>query len=113
MLDSLPERPLSNDEAENLKQQDPRIVPLSILKGGDSPFVVYTLAFYLNNAGEIHLLGFSENERGWIKFKTFDEEDWTVETQEDAITEWIDQQYGDSYKQGMLEEDSKTVDMMG
>jgi len=33
MLDSLPERPLTNDEAERLKQQDGRIVPLSILKG--------------------------------------------------------------------------------
>jgi len=65
MLDSLPERPLTNDEAERLKQQDGRIVPLSILKGDGGPYVIYTLAFYLNEESTIHLLGY-DDEDGWI-----------------------------------------------
>lgn len=111
MLDSLPERPLSRDEAERLKQQDPRIVPLSILTGQDSPFVVYTLAFYLNDKRRVHLLGYSEAEGGWVEFESFDEEDWTVEAQEETVQNWVDRQYGDEYEQGMLDDESGTVDV--
>jgi len=111
MLDSLPERPLTNDEAERLKQQDQRIVPLSILKGDDSPFVVYTLAFYLNEDDRIHLLGYAEEKGGWVKFESFSEDGWTIEKQESAVQEWVDDRYGDTYEQGVLDEESKTIDL--
>lgn len=111
MLDSLPSRPLSRDEAEQLKQQDGRIVPLSILTGQEGPYVVYTLAFYLHDKGRVHLLGFSEDDDGWVDFESFDEEDWTVETQEEAVQSWVDRQYGDEYEQGMIDDESGTVDV--
>ena len=53
MLDSLPERPLTNDEAERLKQQDGRIVPLSTLKG-DGGHLRYLHAGVLSERGKHH-----------------------------------------------------------
>lgn len=111
MLDSLPDRPLTNDEADQLKQQDERIVPLSILKGGDNPFVVYTLAFYLHEPGRVHLLGYDEEAGGWVTFRSFDEDEWSVDEQEEAVQRWVGDNYGDKYEQGVLDEESKTVDM--
>lgn len=111
MLDSLPDRPLTNDEADRLKQQDRRIVPISILKGDDSPYVIYTLAFYANGAGRVHLLGYADDESGWVKFESFPEDDWTVDKQETAVQNWVADQYGDEFEQGVLDEESKTVDM--
>jgi hypothetical protein len=111
MLESLPGRPLARDEAEQLKEQDGRIVPLSILTGEESQFVVYTLAFYLHERERIHLLGYSDEEGAWVEFESFDEADWTVDAQETAVQNWVDAQYGDEYEQGMLDEESGTVDV--
>lgn len=111
MIDALPNRALTNDEAEQLKQQDPRIVPLSVLKGDDGPFVIYTLAVYRSEAGSIDLLGYSDEQDGWVQFESFAEEEWTVERQEDRVQQWIEVEYGDEFEQGMLSEESATVDM--
>lgn len=111
MFESLPERPLKRDEAERLKQQDGRIVPLSILTGEESPYVIYTLAFYLSEKGRVHLLGYSDEDGAWVEFERFDEEDWTVDRQEKAVQEWVDRQYGDEYEQGLLDEEAGTVDV--
>lgn len=111
MQDSLPDRPLTNDEAETLRQQDDRIVPLSILKGGDDPFVIYTLAVYRHEAARVHLLGYSEDAGGWLEFESLAEDEWTVERQEERVQEWIDDQYGDDFEQGVLDEESGTVDI--
>ncbi|WP_276259112.1 hypothetical protein [Haloglomus litoreum] len=111
MIDALPDRALTNDEAEQLKQQDARIVPLSVLKGGDDPFVIYTMAFYSSEAGEVHLLGYADEEGGWVQFESFPDDEWTVERQEARVREWVDEQYGDEFEQGMLDEESGTVDM--
>lgn len=111
MLDSLPDRPLTNDEAEGLKEQDERFVPLSILKGGDDPFVVYTLAFYLDGPGRVHLLGYDDADGGWVAFRSFDEDEWSIDEQEDAVKRWVEDRYGDTYEQGVLDEESKTVDL--
>jgi len=111
VIDALPDRALTNEEAEQLKQQDSRIVPLSVLKGGDDPFVIYTMAFYRSDAGVVHLLGYAESTDGWVEFESFPEEEWTIERQEDRVQEWIDEEYGDEFEQGMLDEDSGTVDL--
>lgn len=111
MLDSLPNRPLTDDEAEQLKQQDNRIVPLSVLKGGESPFVIYTFAVYLHEASRIHLLGYSENDNGWITFASLSEDEWTVELQEETVQSWIKEEHGDKYEQGILDEESNTVNL--
>lgn len=110
VIDPLPDRALTNDEAEQLKQQDSRFVPLSILKGGDDPFVIYTMAFYRNETGRIHLLGYSEEENGWVQFESFSDDEWTVERQENRVQEWVEDHYGDEFEQGMLNEESGTVD---
>jgi len=111
VIDALPDRALTNDEAEQLKQQDSRIVPLSVLKGGDDPFVIYTIALYRSEAGRIHLLGYSDAEGGWVEFDSFSDDEWTVERQEDRVQEWVEDQYGDELEQGMLDEEAGTVDL--
>lgn len=111
MIDALPARALTNEEAEQLKQQDPRIRPLSVLKGGDGPYVIYTLAFYSSDTGEVHLLGYSDEAEGWEVFESFLEGKWTVERQEERVTEWVTNQYGDEFEQGVLDEASGTIDM--
>lgn len=111
MIDALPDRALTNDEAEQLKQQDPRIVPLSVLRGKDGPFVIYTLAVYRSEAGSIHLLGYSDEQHGWVQFESFAEDEWTVERQEDRVQQWVEGEYGDEFEQGMLSEESGTIDM--
>jgi hypothetical protein len=112
MLDSLPDRALTNQEAERLKQQDSRIVPLSVLKGGDDPFVIYTMAFYRNEVGRVLLMGYSSEKGGWVQFASFSEEEWTVERQEDRVQEWIVEQYGDEFEQGVVNEASGSVDVV-
>ena len=111
MLDSLPSRPLTNDEAEQLKRQDNRIVPLSVLKGGETPFVIYTFAFYLHEASRIHLLGYSENGNGWRAFASFSEDEWSVDLQEETVQSWIKEEHGEKYEQGILNEESNTVNV--
>lgn len=111
VLDSLPDRALTNDEAERLKTQNPGVVPLSILKGKETPFVVYALAYYLRTSGEVHLLGYSEDDGGWVTIETFPEDEWSVDSQERVIQEWIDARYGEEFEQGILDEDSGTVRM--
>ena len=112
MIDSLPSRPLTNKEAENLKQQDPRFVPLSVLKGADSdPFVIYTMAFYADESQQVHLLGYSDDETKWVEFESFQQDHWTVDRQEERVSQWIEQQYGDQFEQGVLSEDSGTIDI--
>lgn len=112
MLDSLPDRPLTDGEAEHLKEQDPRIVPLSILKGEDTdPYVIYTIAFYASESQQVHLLGYSDTEGGWMKFESFREDDWTVDRQEERVSQWIEEQYGDQFEQGVLTDDSGTIDI--
>ncbi|SDG13579.1 hypothetical protein [Halorientalis regularis] len=112
MLEALPDRPLTDEEAEHLKQQDARIVPLSVLKGGsDDPFVIYTMALYGSETNQVHLIGYSDTEDGWIQFESFPEEEWTVDRQEERVSQWIEQQYGDKFEQGVLSEDSGTVDI--
>jgi hypothetical protein len=112
VIDSLPDRALTNEEAEQLKQQDSRFVPLSVLKSGDDPFVIYTMALYRSEAGSVLLLGYSDEAGGWVQFESFPEEDWSVERQEDRVQEWIEEQYGDEFEQGMLDEESGTVDVV-
>jgi hypothetical protein len=111
VIDALPGRPLTDDEAEQLKQQDNRIVPLSVLKGGDDPFVIYTMAFYRSEDGRVQLLGYSEEAGGWLQFESIAEDDWTVERQEDRVEQWVDDQYGDELEQGVLDAESGTVDI--
>lgn len=111
VIDALPDRALTNEEAEQLKQQDSRIVPLSVLKGGDDPFVIYTMAFYRSEAGTVHLLGYSEEDGGWVQFESFPEDEWTVDRQENRVQQWVEEQYGDRFEQGMLDEESGTVDL--
>jgi hypothetical protein len=111
MIDALPDRALTDEEAERLRRQDDRIVPLSVLKGGDGPFVIYTLALYRNEEGTVHLLGYSDEEGGWVQFESFPEDEWSVDRQEDRVQEWIEAQYGDEFEQGMLDEGSGTVDV--
>lgn len=111
MIDSLPDRALTNEEAEHLKQQDPRIVPLSVLKGGDDPFVIYTMAFYRNDEGSVLLLGYLDEAGGWVQFESFPEEEWSVERQEERVQQWIEKHYGDEFEQGVLNEESGTVDV--
>ncbi len=111
VIDALPARALTNDEAEQLKQQDPRIVPLSVLKGGDDPYVIYTMAFYRSEAGEVHLLGYSDDAGGWESFESFPEDEWSVERQEERVEQWVTEQYGDEFEQGVLDAESGTVDM--
>lgn len=111
MIDALPDRALTNEEAEQLKQQDSRIVPLSVLKSGDDPFVIYTMALYRNDAGSVDLLGYSEEAGGWVQFESFPEEEWSVERQEDRVQQWVEEQYGDTFEQGVLDEESGTVDI--
>jgi len=112
MLQSLPNRPLTDAEAEHLKQQDARIVPLSVLKSeNDDPFVIYTLAIYGTNTQQVYLLGYSETESGWVQFESFPEDDWTVDRQEERVTQWIEEQYGDKFEQGILDEASGAVTM--
>ena len=112
MLDSLPDRPLTDEEAEHLKEQDARFVPLSILKGRDNdPFVIYTMAFYASESNQVHLLGYSDTEGGWVQFESFQEDEWTVDRQEERISQWVEEQYGDKFEQGVLNEDSGTVDI--
>ncbi len=111
MIDALPSRALTDDEAEQLRQQDGRIVPLSVLKGGDDPFVIYTMAFYRSEEGRVQLLGYSEEAEGWVNFDTVPEEEWTVESQESLVQEWVENQYGDELEQGVLDEESGTVDV--
>jgi hypothetical protein len=111
VIDALPDRALTNEEAEGLKEQDPRIVPLSVLKGGDGPYVIYTMAFYRSEAGTVHLLGYAESEGGWVEFESFPDDEWTVERQEDRVSEWVDAEYGDRFEQGTLDAESGTVDM--
>lgn len=111
MIDALPDRALTNQEAEQLKQQDSRIVPLSVLKGGDDPFVIYTMAFYRSEESTVHLLGYSDEEGGWVQFESFPTDEWSVDRQETRVQEWVEDQYGDEFEQGMLDEESGTVDM--
>jgi hypothetical protein len=111
VIDALPDRPLTDDEAEHLKRQDGRIVPLSVLKGGDDPYVIYTLAIYRDDPGRVHLLGYAETEGGWVQFDAFDDDEWTVERQESRVQEWVEEQYADEFEQGVLDEASGTVDM--
>lgn len=112
MLDSLPDRPLTNEEAKHLKEQDARIVPLSVLKGGDDdPFVIYTMALYASESHQVHLLGYSETEAGWVQFESFPEDEWTVDEQEKRVSQWVEKRYGDTFEQGVLDEDSGTVDI--
>jgi hypothetical protein len=111
VIDALPDRALTNEEAEQLKQQDSRIVPLSVLKSSDDPFVIYTMALYRNDAGSVTLLGYSEEAGGWIQFESFPEAEWSVERQEDRVQQWVEEQYGDKFEQGVLDEKSGTVDI--
>jgi hypothetical protein len=112
VIDALPDRPLTNEEAEQLKQQDPRMVPLSVLKSGDDPFVIYTMALYRSDAGSIHLLGYSDEAGGWLQFESFTEEEWSVDRQEARVQQWIEEKYGDEFEQGVLDADSGTVDVL-
>lgn len=112
MLESLPERPLTNSEAEQLKNQDEGVVPISILKEKDDPYVIYTLAIYRSSASKVHLLGYSDQEGGWIDIKSFPEDEWTVEKQENTIQQWIDEQYSDEFEQGRLNEESNQIKML-
>lgn len=112
MLESLPERPLTNSEAEQLKNQGKGVVPISILKGKDDPYVIYTLAIYRNAASKVHLLGYSDQESGWVGIKSFPEDEWTVEKQENTIQQWIDEQYSDEFKQGQLNEETNQIEML-
>lgn len=111
MLDSLPNRPLTNAEAESLKRQDGRIIPLSILKGGDDPYVIYSLAVYRNEAELVSLVGYSEDAGGWIIIETFDEDEWTVDRNEEVLQDWIDDEYGDELEQSWLDEDGSEVSL--
>lgn len=111
MIDALPDRALTDKEAEQLKQQNERIIPLSVLKGGDNPYVIYTMAIYKNEVGTVHLLGYSNEDGGWIQFESFPDNEWTVERQETRVQEWVEEQYGDEFKQGILNEGSGTVDI--
>lgn len=111
MIDALPDRALTDREAEQLKQQDSRIVPLSVLKGGDDPFVIYTMAVYRSEESTVHLLGYSDAAGGWVQFESFPEDEWSVERQETRVQEWVEEQYGDEFEQGVLDEGSGTVDM--
>lgn len=109
MIDSLPDRPLTNAEAERLREVDTRFVPLSILKGADSPYVIYTIAIYLSTSERVHLLGYSERERGWLQFESLPQEEWSVERQEETVQQWIDEQYGDEFNQGIVDEEAGEV----
>lgn len=111
MIDALPDRPLTDAEAEQLKEADARFVPLSILKGGDDPYVVYTMAIYESSAERVHLLGYSERESGWVRFESFSTDEWSVERQERTVQRWIDDQYGEEFEQGILHEETGTVEM--
>lgn len=111
MIDSLPDRPLTDAEAEHLREQDSRFVPLSILKGADSPYVIYTLAIYRNSSETVHLLGYSDEERGWMQFASFPQDEWSVDRQEETIQAWIDEQYGEEFTQGVLDEEAGQVKM--
>jgi hypothetical protein len=111
VIDALPDRPLTNEEAEQLKQQDSRFVPLSVLKSGDDPFVIYTMALYRSEASSVHLLGYSEEAAGWVQFESFPEAEWSVDRQEERVQQWIDEQYGDEFEQGVLDEESGTIDV--
>lgn len=105
MLNSLPERPLTMEEADAIAGDN--ITPLSILMVGDgvnASASVYTIWVVSENAGMSWVVGYSEDNGGWGVIYESPEEEWDFEEQEEIVQEWISSEYEDKLdSQGSLD----------
>lgn len=112
MFDSLPCRPLTLDEADALAGD--KIVPLSILmveNGETAGGSVYTLMVVSESKGRTWVIGFSEELGDWTIVHEADEDEWDLESQEERVQEWIEENYGDQVDStGTIDPEADDVD---
>jgi hypothetical protein len=91
VIDSLPDRPLSEDEAMSLLHQtNERFVPDAYIDDFDGMGFGYVTALYLDIEAEaIVLLGYDPDESGWRCIRTDDETTPITETY-DRLDAWCE-----------------------
>lgn len=112
MFDSLPNRPLTIDEADALAGD--KIVPLSILMVGDGQSAggsVYTLMVVSEGKDRTWVIGFSEEDGDWTIIHEAENDEWELEKQEARVQEWIEENYGDQVDStGTIDTESGDID---
>jgi hypothetical protein len=95
LLNSLPERPLTLNEADAVASNDLAkggITPLTIREDGPQPLVV-SLMVVNEIQGKSYLVGYSLEKDGWIIIESWDKEDWSIEEQDETMDEWLKAEY--------------------
>jgi len=95
VLESLPDRPLTLDEADVLANSEPEdaiIAPLTVMAlDGEASCVTLSVA---REGGEMaYLMGYSPSEGGWIQIQSWTNDEWTVEKQDAAVEQWVDSNF--------------------
>lgn len=89
VLDSLPERPLTESETRRLADAKDDFAPLCF-----RPEVPSRHLYVFVIGGERHhLLGYHLDERSWVSVATFDKDPTTDMLDQEGVRSWIDDQY--------------------
>ena len=96
LLDSLPARPLTLDEGEELANSE-TVAPLTVLTADAENYNqgVYTLFATASDPKRAFVLGFDPAERRWVVVDSWQEADWTPQRQEAALSTFLDEYYED------------------
>ncbi|WP_436931822.1 hypothetical protein [Halosimplex halobium] len=107
VLDSLPDRPLSIEEADVLANSEPEdaiIAPLTVMAiDGETSCV--TLSIAREKAEMTYLMGYSPSEGGWIQIQSWTNEEWTIEKQDTAVEKWVSANFHEGAEHSFLEVD--------
>lgn len=94
LLDSLPPRPLTLDEGEDLADSD-TVAPLTVLTADADSYQqgVYTLFATASDPKRAFVLGFAPDEGSWVVVDSWHEDEWTPRKQEAALEAFLDDHY--------------------
>ncbi|EJN58073.1 hypothetical protein [Halogranum rubrum] len=102
LLDSLPARPLTLDEGEDLALSD-TVAPLTVLTADADSHRrgVYTLFVTSSEASRAFVAGFDPEQQRWTVVDSWDEDEWTPTKQEEALAAFVEEHYGDVEQEHM------------
>jgi hypothetical protein len=102
LLDSLPSRPLTLDEGEELADSE-TVAPLTVLTAdaGEHRQGVYTL--FVTSAGgtRASVVGFDPEADGWTVVESWTEAEWTPRKQEETVAAFVEKHYDDVEQERM------------
>lgn len=92
VLDSLPERPLTESETERLVETKDEFAPLCFRPEVPSRH----LYVFVIGGSRHHVVGYDLDDQAWVSIATFDElTSWKDVLERERIDAWIDNQYPD------------------